>query len=254
VQRLIGRIRIGDLNKLYGYRYGGGRYEYVLPDDDAGREDLIVLLQHYGHTNPHKMPQIIKLRAPWMEVDEVVRTIEHVNTYPRQWRAETMGRLQRVSKTEWQHLDLRTIAPTDMITEERRQERRLRNRLRMRFRRRAERRKPRAEYLANSKSRTKPWLAAGISRAKWYRVTKQKAKADETSVCPVILTKMPRTHLSHNNKPTVSKEAVRANQSHGLLQPEVSCVETTKPTDPHAKHKLVAETGVCPIKIGKAPK
>ena len=92
VQRLIGRIRIGDLNKLYGYRYGGGRYEYVLPDDDAGREDLIVLLQHYGHTNPHKMPQIIKLRAPWMEVDEVVRTIEHVNTYPRQWRA---GRLVR---------------------------------------------------------------------------------------------------------------------------------------------------------------
>jgi hypothetical protein len=84
-----------------------------------------------------------------------------------------MGRLQRVSKTEWQHLDLRTIAPTDMTTEERRQERRLRNRLRMRFRRRTERRKPRAEYLATSKSHTKPWLAAGISRAKWYRLTKQ---------------------------------------------------------------------------------
>jgi hypothetical protein len=38
---------------------------------------------------------------------------------------------------------------------------------------------PRAEYLAGSLSRSKPWKAQGISRAKWYRLGK--LDAAETS-------------------------------------------------------------------------
>lgn len=36
---------------------------------------------------------------------------------------------------------------------------------------------PREEYLANSVSRSKPWLALGISRATWYRRGKPKPPA-----------------------------------------------------------------------------
>jgi predicted DNA-binding transcriptional regulator AlpA len=32
--------------------------------------------------------------------------------------------------------------------------------------------RPRAEYLANSLSRSKPWEALGVSRATWYRMGK----------------------------------------------------------------------------------
>ena len=170
IDRLIGRLRIGDLNKLFGHRYGGDRITYEFPDDDAGREDLVVLLQHYGFTNPHKMARIVKLRAPWMEIDEVCRALERVNTYPHRWRAETLGRELRVTNAERQLLKLRTIAPFDMTPEERQQDRKVRDRLRKRLKRRTvEGRKPRHEYLATSKSRAKPWETAGISRRTWYR-------------------------------------------------------------------------------------
>ena len=194
IDRLIGRLRIGELNKLFAYRYGGDRITYEFPDDDAGREDLVILLQHYGFTNPHKMAGIIKLRAPWMEVDEVVRTLEQVNTYCRRWRAETLGRELRVTKGEWQRLGLRTIAPCDMTREERKQERKMRDRLRKGLKRRTQGRKPRADYLAASKSRTKPWETAGISRRTWYR---QQAKLNGTGVSPIITLLKQRTDLCH---------------------------------------------------------
>jgi hypothetical protein len=46
--RSIGKQRIGDLNKLFAYCYGGRRETYVFPDDDAGLEDLKILLHHYS--------------------------------------------------------------------------------------------------------------------------------------------------------------------------------------------------------------
>ena len=106
----IGRIRIGDLNKLFGLRYGDGKL-YVFPDDDAGREDLKILLQHYGHTNPHKVYSIAKVRAPWMEAPEVWKLVEQVNAFPQKWRTATIGRLLNVTFEEWAALRLRTIKP-----------------------------------------------------------------------------------------------------------------------------------------------
>jgi hypothetical protein len=37
--RAVGKLRIGDLNKLYADRYRGTREDYQFPDDDSGRED-----------------------------------------------------------------------------------------------------------------------------------------------------------------------------------------------------------------------
>jgi hypothetical protein len=187
IDRLIDRLRIGDLNKLFAYRYGGDRTTYEFPDDDAGRDDLKILVQHYGHTNPDKMWKVAKLRAPWMDSDEVLHLIEQVNFYPRKWRAEPLGRELRVTNAERRRLDLRTVAPFDMTPEKRQQDRRVRDRLRKRLRRRmVERGKPRHEYLATSRSRAKPWEAAGISRRTWYR--RQVAQVG-TSVSAIRLTK-----------------------------------------------------------------
>jgi hypothetical protein len=165
--RAIGKQRIGDLNKLFAHRYGARREDYVFPDDDAGQEDLTILLHHYALNNPLAMSLIIKMRAPWLQ--DASNLLAQIDAYPRKWRSETLGRLLRVTAVEWRVLRLRTISPIDMTKEERRQDSQLRHRQRLRARRRQAGQKTRAEYLAQSLSKTKPWVAEGISRRTWER-------------------------------------------------------------------------------------
>ena len=117
--RAIGTQRIGDLNKLFAWRYGGNRESYVFPDDDAGVEDLKILLHHYALNNPLAMPRIIKLRAPWMNEAASIRLLEQIEAFPQKWRADTLGRKLNLAGAEWRTLRLRTIAPVDMTQQER---------------------------------------------------------------------------------------------------------------------------------------
>jgi hypothetical protein len=157
---------------LFGFRYGGGRL-YVFPDDDAGREDLKILLQHYSHTNPYRIHSVAKVRAPWMEAPDVWRLVEQVFAYPRKWRAATIGRELHVTFEEWKVLSLRTIKPANVSEKDLASYRKDKDRLRQLRRRRKAGAKDRREYLAKNKiSRTKPWVKAGMSRASWYRQNK----------------------------------------------------------------------------------
>jgi hypothetical protein len=167
--RMIGRLRIGDLNKLFAYRYRGTRESWQFSDDDAGREDLEIILHHYSVSNPLRMRKIIKLRAPWMEIDEVLRLLEQVEACPRLWRAGALGQELNFTGAEWRVLRLRTITPIDMTKDERRAFSRALYQQRRQAKRRAEGKKSRAEYEASSLSRTKPWEAEGISRRTWER-------------------------------------------------------------------------------------
>ena len=81
--RAIGTQRIGDLNKLFARRYGANRESYVVPDDDAGLEDLKILLHHYALNNPLAMSRIIKLRAPWMNEAAAARLLEQIEAFPQ---------------------------------------------------------------------------------------------------------------------------------------------------------------------------
>jgi hypothetical protein len=112
------------------------------------------------------MPRIVKLRAPWADAE---KTQEEIFTYTRKWRADTLGRVLRLTGAEWRVLRLRTIAPIDMTKEERRQDSQIRNRERQCFKRRKAGVKPRQEWEAASLSRTKPWERLGMSRRDWYR-------------------------------------------------------------------------------------
>ena len=70
-------------------------------------------------------------------------------------------------------LKLRTIGAYDMTKQERRQiakeTKREQDRLRQRQKRKSQGRKDRASYEAESVEALKPWEAAGVSRATWYR-------------------------------------------------------------------------------------
>ena len=164
--QIVGKIRIGSLNKLFAYRYGGcpTNCGWQFPDDDAGLEDLKILLHHYRFTFAHKMPHVMKLRAPWA-TDKV---LEEVLAHPRKWKSERLGKLLNLTGEEWRKLRIR-IAPVDMSKEERRDYSRILSNGKRLKKRRTQGMKTRAAYLeANSLSRDEPWKAEGVSRTTWY--------------------------------------------------------------------------------------
>jgi hypothetical protein len=107
-ERLILNLRLKDLNRLLAYRHGGDAATYTLPDDDAGREYLYILISHYANVDPNVPRRIIKLRAPWMSADEAERIVEMAFNYHQRWRSSTLGRELNYSEAEWRRLRLRT--------------------------------------------------------------------------------------------------------------------------------------------------
>jgi hypothetical protein len=164
---MIRRLRLGNLRTLLRHRYGP-----VLPDDDAGRDDLRWLLLHVsaGPNAYLKMPRTIEVWAPWMELDEAAAFVAEVNCTPHLPTAARLGRELGVTNTIRERLKLWTIRACDMTAAQRRQWRRAKDRERKRRLRQARGSKPRKIYKAESKSKTKPWEKEGVSRAKWYRL------------------------------------------------------------------------------------
>lgn len=154
--------RISELGRYFRHRYG-----MQLPDDDAGRDDVVLMVDHIlKHTsNPHRARVWIKNYAPWMTDAAANTIISEAANRPRRYRAETLARRIGLTAAIRKRLAIKTIGAIDQTKEERQQARKLSARQRARARR-----QPRADYLAaHSISRTKPWIAAGISRATWYR-------------------------------------------------------------------------------------
>ena len=166
-EQIVGRLRIGYLNKFFAHRYGGGK-DYVFPDDDAGREDLRILLDHYYWSNPFAMARALRRRAPWMSKESAEGMLAHVEAFPRRYRSATLGKLLGFSGKEWrQGHRFPTIAPFDMTAQERKDFARI---LETAKRRKERGQMTRDEYLAaNTLSRDEPWKALGMSRRDWYR-------------------------------------------------------------------------------------
>jgi hypothetical protein len=164
--------RLGDLDLLARARYGD-----TLTEGDEGKRFAFLIAHHIGE--PSRIRAYLAEAAPWYGEDEVDKLIKRVATKRLRWRSDTLASKKwlNVSYAERQELGLRTIGAYDMPKKERDKLRRQRYRERQRQndrayqerRRRAEGAKPRAQYEAESLSRTKPWLAAGVSRATWYR-------------------------------------------------------------------------------------
>jgi hypothetical protein len=168
-------LRIAELRRLFLDRYGR-----TLPNDDAGRDDVLVMAHHIARRQgdaPKAIRSWIELSAPWMSSTETDVTVAAVLARPLKWRADTLAKRLRLTEAERRRLRICTIGAIDMTQAERKQARKLRQRQRDRARRRAQGAKPRGDYLANSLSRVKPWRALGISRAKWYRTRETSPRA-----------------------------------------------------------------------------
>jgi hypothetical protein len=163
-------VRIAELNRLLRERYG-----HVLPDDDAGRDDALVVCCHLARCREpdRRMRRWLELWAPWMPPDEQATLITNVSANPLRWRADPLGKRMGLTAAERSRLRITTIGSTDMGKADRkarrRQQRRDRDRRYREQQRRAKGAKPRKDYVDNALTRQKPWLVMGISRRSWYR-------------------------------------------------------------------------------------
>ncbi|MEX2167422.1 MAG: hypothetical protein WD852_10465 [Methyloceanibacter sp.] len=162
----IANFRIPEIERLFEQRYRGP----VLPDDDAGRDDLILMLHHLAHTRGDVLAKMLawtRAHAPWLpDATKLAKAIAARCELPT---ARQLGRRLRLSDAERTALKITTIRPFDVSAAEL-VARRLRQKIeRRRQRRRKQGVRSRAEYEANSLSRLKPWEAEGISRRTWER-------------------------------------------------------------------------------------
>jgi hypothetical protein len=160
-------IRCAEIDRLVESRYGA-----ALPADDAGRDDVWIMVHHLAQVSGDGHARIVAWlarRAPWMPPSEREALVTNVFAKPVRWRAITLGEKFRLTSVERSQLGIKTIAACDMTKAESDAARENRKRLAKRAQRRRDGVKPRQEYETSAIGHGKPWIAAGVSKATWYR-------------------------------------------------------------------------------------
>jgi hypothetical protein len=163
-KNFFAKLRVAELEKLFYDRYHG-----CLPDDDAGREDLELLLHHVAYADPKGMIACARQWAPWLSLQEATEIAAKIALSPQFLRADPLAQLLNLGMEERTRLGIRTIGAVDATKEERAEIARRNRAERKKATRRAGGVRPREEYETNSLSNTKPWKAEGISRRTWFR-------------------------------------------------------------------------------------
>lgn len=152
-------IRVAEIGRVFADNYGD-----ALPDDDAGRDDLFVLLNHaayYTDARP-RMRTVACAWAPWLPADALDDLIADITARPLRWRADSLAKRLGVTDEQRTRLALRTIGAIDVTADERHERRKERDRLAKEAKRRAAGVPPRS-------ARRSPWRLAGVSRRTWFR-------------------------------------------------------------------------------------
>jgi hypothetical protein len=209
----VRRLRYGDVLKLIRYRYG----VTGVPDDDAGRPDLMELL-YLASLAPagaeKKIANLIELYAPWMQQDEAQALIQHLSLIPNYQKlrtAEELGSILHLTNADRERLKLWRIRPFDMTAEQLASQAKEKERVRRAAARRKRGIRTKAAYLAELASRPKPWAAEGICQRTWQR--RQKKRRDcETKLSrhesEIIVSKQ-RTHPATTEREVDAKKGLQ---------------------------------------------
>jgi hypothetical protein len=159
-------LRLNDLAKLFR-----GRYGHTLPDDDAGRDDLFIAVNHLACL-PHPQKPIehwIEIWAPWITVKERNAIVADALLCPTRWKADALAWRLRLTAADRASLGITTIGAIDENKAARKKRRKLQARKRMAMHRKRNGAKSRKAYEDQSVEQKQPWIEQGISRATWYR-------------------------------------------------------------------------------------
>lgn len=151
------------------------RYHGRLPDDATGRACAEIMVHHLAGVpeDPRQsIPPWLEQWAPWLSIADAKALMAEAILRPRRWKADKLAWRLKLTDADRDQLGITTIGSIDISRAERTARREARKYERLIVRRRLKGAKPRAEYEAQSLSRTKPWTALGMSRAAWYRARK----------------------------------------------------------------------------------
>lgn len=121
----IAALRLNDLARLYRARYG-----VTLPDDDAGRDDMLVAVNHLASL-AHPKGRIgnwLELWTPWLTVAERRQIISDAITAQRHWTADQLAWRLRLTDADRTALGITTIGAIDCPKRERTKRRKARQR------------------------------------------------------------------------------------------------------------------------------
>jgi hypothetical protein len=181
-------IRCNELDRFFTDRYGG----MFLPDDDAGRDDVLIMLHHIAYRQAADrlwlMEDWLNRRAPWLIGDERKAFIAKVFRKSIRYTADVLAAKLGLTYARRERLGINSIGSIDVNAEERKAIRAAKSRQRKAATRRAAGSQPRSEYEAQSNR--KQALAEGVSLATWYR--RRKAAGQEAPLAP----EPPKTHYA----------------------------------------------------------
>ena len=166
---LVINLRKKELEMAFNQQYGG----WQLPDDDAGRIDLRIMLDHLAQLGEDHMRRWANMRAPWMLPKELDDLIDDVGLGKR-WTATALGKALHLDNATRKRHNIRTIRPFDRTKAQLDQERKERHAAAEAARRLKAGATPRTA----SKQQMQPWKNEGMSRAKWYRRNRQNETAE----------------------------------------------------------------------------
>jgi hypothetical protein len=170
-------LRMNDLAILFRSRYGT-----TLPDDDAGRDDLSIAVNHLACL-PHPQRPIerwIEIWTPWLTAAEQREIVPPILASPDRWKADALAWRLRLTMEERMTLGITTIGAVDQNKGARIKRRKRLDRERKAKIRRSKGSKPRKIYEEQSIEAQMPWVDEGISRRTWYR-RRTKAGTGDTS-------------------------------------------------------------------------
>jgi hypothetical protein len=123
--QLMTRIRLRELERIFQRRYGR-----FLPDDDAGRDDLVLAAHHVAHLGGDVLGHVIawaRAWAPWMSQGEARQIADRVADDPQKFTADVLAWRLRLSMVERTELKVTTIGAFDCSKADRAEERRRKN-------------------------------------------------------------------------------------------------------------------------------
>ena len=164
----MARLRVAELETIFNSRWGP-----VLPDDDAGREDMEIALHHVAHIDPTSaignMIGWMNKWSPWLAKPEAEQIAKKIARCPKKFRQDHLAQLLNLNMEARKELKIRTIGATDATREERAEIAKRNQVERKKAKRRARGVRPRDEYEGQSLSKKVPWKAEGVCRRTWER-------------------------------------------------------------------------------------
>lgn len=160
-------IRIRELTDLFDHLWGRAR----IPEGDIGFIAARIMVHHIGRLRdgPRRISGWLEHCAGWMDLGDREKLINEVDECPLKWTADKIAWKFGVTDALRTELKLTTIGAIDVPKADRIKRRAEAKRLKRQADRRAAGATTRAQYLESVTQMAKPWKAAGVSRATWYR-------------------------------------------------------------------------------------